>query len=107
MSGQFDVVTAELTAAADRIRSAVAPVACYTLPSTGASATAVGHDQLGEVVTAFCEKVGQVVSATALGDEAAAGELDASAAAYDATDAANQAVYTAMNPFGLPVASPR
>jgi hypothetical protein len=110
VSGEFDVVTSELTTAAEKIRGAVAPVACYTLSSDGASAAAFGHDQLAEVVVQLCAKVGQVVSQTALGDEQAAGSLDTSAAAYDATDTGSGALLGGLapsSPFGFSVGSGR
>ena len=99
VSGQFDVVTAELTSAAAKIRSAVAPVAFYTLSSAGASAAAFGHDQLAEVFVEFCTKAGQVVSGAATGDEQAAGSLDTSAATYDAVDQGSGVLLGGLSPL--------
>ena len=110
MSGEFDVVTSELAGAADRIRAAVAPVACYTLSSGGSSAAAFGHDELAEVFVEFCSRASQVVSQSATGDEQAAGNLDSSAASYDAVDSSSGVLLGGLNPsspFAFPVGGPR
>lgn len=98
MSGEFDVVTRELRTAADRVRQAVSPVACWTMSSAGASAHSFGHNELAEVYVKFCSKLSQVVSAAAGGDEALAGQLEAAAAGYESTDSGVGASYGVFGP---------
>lgn len=98
MSGQFDVVTGELHAAAGQVRQAVSPVTCWTMSSAGASAESFGHDELAEVYVKFCSRLSQVVSGAAQGDEQLAGQLDSSAAGYDSTDTGVGASYGVFGP---------
>lgn len=98
MSGEVEVVTEELRTAADRVRHAVSPVACWTMPSSGASAHSFGHNELAEVYVKFCSRLSQVVSAAAQGDEALAGQLEAAAAHYDTTDSGVGASYGVFGP---------
>jgi hypothetical protein len=112
VSGEFDVQPAELRAAADRIRSAVSPVTCWTMPGAGASAAAFGHHELAEVYHTFCTKLSQVVSGAAAGSEHLAAQLDATAATYEATDSCVSTTYSSglgpaltLHPFPGPASS--
>lgn len=98
MSGEFDVDTDEMRAAANDIRAAVANVAGWTMSSGGASATSFGHDQVAQVYVDLCTKLTETVRTTAEGTKRAAADLDTSATTYDATDTATGAV---MGGFGL------
>lgn len=98
MSGEFDVDTGELRAAATSIRAAVDAVSGWTMSSAGASATTFGHDQVAQMYVDLCTKLTETVRTTAEGTTKAATDLDATATTYDTTDAATGAY---MAGFGL------
>lgn len=103
MSGEFDVDTGELRAAASDIRAAVASVAGWTMPSDGASATSFGHDQVAQLYVDLCAKLTETVTTTAEGTTQAAADLDSSATTYDTTDTTAGAY---LGGFGIPGVTP-
>lgn len=98
MTGEFDVDTDEMRAAANDIRAAVANVAGWTMSSSGASASSFGHDQVAQMYVDLCTKLTETVRTTAEGSQRAAADLDTSATTYDTTDATTG---TYLGSFGL------
>jgi len=95
MAGEdLDVVGSELTTAAQEVRAAVSPVACYHFTPTSASGTSFGHDEVASVYGQLCTKLDQAVTALAkVGEDMATG-LDATAKAYAEADQQQSAVYS-------------
>ena len=96
-AGSYEVVSEDLAAAAGRIRDAVSPMACWSMPRGGVTPASVGHDQVAQTWGNLCQALSEQAAELSRLTSSHASRLDEAAAAYDASDAA---VFEAFTSFG-------